>query len=217
MIDFKLPNSTIIQRNIPKSSFDLFTNSKEKELFTNYISKITWKNSLSFESINLPSKNIVEIQIIHIELKRLYEISSLLNIIDKVIPYHIIFIVSFEDLVQLHTSPKHASVLNDSLAVIDWSFTTTWFSSAENRYHLTLSKSLDYVYFNFCTQLCPNISTNAYSIEELILYNKQVMALKKDIDKYKSRIKKSLQFNKKIELKLKITELEKQLNTLLDR
>lgn len=217
MIDFKLPKSTIVQRNIPKNSFDLYTNSKEKDLFTKFVSKITWKNSLSFDSVNLPAKKIMEIQIIHIELKELREISPILNIIDKVIPYHIIFIISFENLVKLHTSPKHTSATSDSLAIIDWSFMTTWFNSSDNKYHLVLSKSIDYTYFNFCVQLSPSTSSTTSRIEDLVLHSKQVTTLKKEIDKYKSKIKKSLQFNKKIELKLKVVELEKQLNILLNK
>ena len=124
------------------------------------------------------------------------------------------FIISFENLVKLHTSPKHTSATSDSSAIIDWSFMTTWFNSSDDKYHLILNKSIDYTYFNFCTQLCPSTGASASGIEELILHSKQVTTLKKDIDKYKSKIKKSLQFNKKIELKLKLTELEKQLRSL---
>ena len=90
---FDLPHSTIIRRFVAKSLFDSVTNTKQKAMFTNDIAKIMWCNTLSSETTNLPHNEIEEIQIFSIELKEKKEIKSILEIIDKTIPYHIIFIV----------------------------------------------------------------------------------------------------------------------------
>lgn len=73
---FKLPSNTVVQRVVPKNSFDRFTNSKQKEQFSKDIAKITWSNSLSVETINLHGKDIQEIQIFTIELKEQKEIKT---------------------------------------------------------------------------------------------------------------------------------------------
>jgi hypothetical protein len=94
---FNLPANTIVQRVVPKNSFDSFTNTKQKEMFTKEIAKIVWSNSISAGTINLQGKDISEIQIFTIELKGQKEIKTVLDIIDKVIPYHIIFVVEYGD------------------------------------------------------------------------------------------------------------------------
>ena len=67
---FDLPASTIVNRNIPKNSFEDFANSKQKKVLTNTISKIRWINKLSTQTINLEGKEVKEIQIIEITLKQ---------------------------------------------------------------------------------------------------------------------------------------------------
>jgi hypothetical protein len=66
---FNLPFNTVVQHIIPKNSFDSFTDSKQKEMFTKGIAKIVWSNKLSAETRNLQGKEIQEIQIFTIELK----------------------------------------------------------------------------------------------------------------------------------------------------
>lgn len=50
---FDLPVSTMVQRVVPKNSFDASTNSKQKDLFTKEVARIIWSNKLSSETINL--------------------------------------------------------------------------------------------------------------------------------------------------------------------
>jgi len=65
----KLPINTQVNRVIPKNTFDSFTNTKQKKLFTDKILRIIWTHKLSKLTTNLPSKEIQEIQIFKVELK----------------------------------------------------------------------------------------------------------------------------------------------------
>ena len=107
MTYFELPKSTIVNRFIPKNAFDDFTNSSQKKKFTDTIDKITWLNKLSKDTINLDGNDVKEIQIFEIKLKTKEKIQPLLNVIDKAIPYHIVFIVTFGEETYLSTSKKH--------------------------------------------------------------------------------------------------------------
>ena len=49
-------------------------------------------------------------------------IEKLLEIIDKSIPYHIIFVLNFEDQVKISVAQKHLHPTNENNAVIDWTF-----------------------------------------------------------------------------------------------
>lgn len=213
---FNLPYNTIIQRFVAKSHFDSVTNTKQKAMFTNDIAKIMWCNTLSTETINLPHKEIEEIQIFSIELKERKEIKSILEIIDKTIPYHIIFIVTFGDELYLSASAKHSSPLNDNKSVIDWTYTSPWFKETENTYSLNLMKDIDAVFFDFCQQLSQKSNSSIKNIADLTAYNARFSSLTKEIELLKKKISTCPQFNKKVELNLSLKKLEDDLSVLID-
>jgi hypothetical protein len=211
---FNLPYNTIVQRFVAKSLFDSVTNTKQKAMFTNDIAKIMWCNTLSTETTNLPHREIEEIQIFNIELKEKKEIKSILEIIDKTIPYHIIFIVSFANEVYLSASAKHPSPLNEDKSVIDWTYTSPWFKKTENTYRIKLQKDIDTVFFDFCRQLSPQSNSSIKNIADLSAYNSRVNSLSKEIEQLKKKILVCSQFNKKVELNLKLKDLEQELKIL---
>jgi hypothetical protein len=211
---FNLPSNTVVQRVVPKNSFDSFTNSKQKEMFTKDIAKIVWSNSLSTGTINLQGKEIQEIQIFTIELKEQKEIKTLLDIIDKAIPYHIIFVVEFGDWIYFSTSSKHLSPLNDTKSVIDWTYTTPWFKKSDNKYTISLRKSIDNIFYEFCQQLSFRKNKNIKNIADLSAYNSKLYTLTKEIERLKKSITSCQQFNRKVEMNLLLKELESELSSL---
>ncbi|MBK9555163.1 MAG: DUF4391 domain-containing protein [Bacteroidetes bacterium] len=88
-----------------------------------------------------------------IELKEREEIKSLLEIMDKSIPYNIIFIIEESDSIYLSTSIKYPHPNKADISVIDWTFKTSWFLQNENKYTLNLKSNLDVVLFDFCLQI----------------------------------------------------------------
>lgn len=212
---FSLPHSTKVNRVIPKNAFDSYTTAKQKKLFTDLIARITWIHKISTETVNLESQDIKEIQIFDIELKAKEDIQPVLNIIDRAIPYHIIFIVEHEHLIYLSTSTKHPHPVNEDNAVIDWTFKTDWFVPEENKYTLQLKKSVDAVYHDFCIQLSGKASMASKPIQDLIAYKKQVSTLEKEIARLRSGISQKKHFKDKVELNLKLKALEEQLKDLM--
>lgn len=203
---FDLPISTNVNRFIPKNAFDAFTNAKQKKKFTDVIDKITWLNKLSKETINLTGKEITELQIFEIKLKEECYPKDLLDIIDKSIPYQIIFVLSYQNAILISTSKKHTHPLNQDNAVVDWSFATEWFISKENNYQLNLKISLDFVYTDFCSQLS-NYNQEQIDIDKIIDHDKYLKGLKKQIAELKKAIKAEKQFNKKVELNIQLRKL----------
>nr|WP_320037271.1 DUF4391 domain-containing protein [uncultured Bacteroides sp.] len=138
-----------------------------------------------------------------------------MKLIDKAIPYHIIFIVTFGDEVYLSAAAKHPYPLNDNKSVIDWTYTSSWFRETENTYSLNLKKDIDTVFFDFCRQLSQKSNSSVKNIAELTAYNSRFSSLTKEIEQLKRRISTSPQFNKKVELNLKLKKLEEELGRLL--
>lgn len=207
---FKLPPSTKIQKVIPKNAFDSFTNTKQKKTFSDKVQRITWANKIAFDTVNLTGVDVTEIQLFKIELKEKAIIKDLLSIIEKAIPYHIIFWIEFGDEFYISTSVKHLHPQNENVAVIDYTFTSDWKSIEDNAYQIELKNNLDWVFKNFCDQL-KSIDTDTKSINELVEKQKSNDTILKEIEKLKSEIARCKQFNKKVELNLKLKALQSTL------
>jgi uncharacterized protein (UPF0248 family) len=211
---YKLPQSTLVNRNVPKNAFDQYANSKQKKDFTNYVAKITWKHKISKETVNLSGDDVKEIQLFEIILKEKQPINSLLDLIDKSIPYHIIFIVNFEEEVLIRTSKKHSHPINPDNSVIDWVFVSDWIQKEKCTSSLKLKGSIDSTYQDFCSLISGNKKIFA-SITEMIEYQSKIKELTTFIDKLESQIKKSKQFNKQIEMNMELNNYKDQLHKLI--
>ena len=205
---FQLPNTTTVNKFIPKNSFDQFINSKQKNRISEIVKRIVWDHRLSVDTINLEGNEIEEIQIFSIELKSKNKINDILKIIDMAIPYHIIFCIQYDNECYISTSSKHSHVKNENQAVIDYTFDTDWFLKKENSFKITLKNSLDWVYKSFCEELS-DTEQEVKSIHDLVNTQKENDALQREIDKLQAEIKRCKQFNKKVDLNLKLKELQK--------
>lgn len=210
---FVLPHTSIVNRVVPKNSFDKYINTKQKKLFSEFIDKIKWTNKLSSNTINLEGKEVNEIQIFEITLKSKNVISDLLNIIDRNIPYHIIFVLKFENLTLISASQKHMHPTVTDTFVIDWRFSSDWILNDGRPFTLNLKTSLDEVFSDFCFQILGRDNHQNQSLQQIISIEQKKKQLKSEISTLESEIKKCNQFNKKVELnmalKLKILALEK--------
>ena len=214
---FNLPSRTKVGRVVPKNAFDEYTDTKQKRLFTDAIQRITWTNKLSTDTVNLESKEITEIQVFKIELKEKLEISKALEIINKSIPYHIVFWVEHDQEAYLSTSAKHPHPTNQDVAVLDWTFLSEWFNIGDCKYRFNLKGTLDAVFKDICVQLIGKSELDKKSLGSILKNQQEVDRLKKEISKLKSAISKSKQFNEKVDFNLKLkaakTELKKIDNT----
>lgn len=213
---FALPHSTRVNRVIPKNSFDDYTSHKQKKQFTELISRITWLNKISTETVNLEAREIKEIQVFRVELKVSEDISTLLEVIDRAIPYHIVFQVQHGGMVYLSTSVKHPHPVNEDKAVIDWTFTSPIFAIANGCYYqFRLKRSIDDVHADFCKQLTGSSEEDGErNLEIVIEQQRKIAVLTKEAEKLRSAIARSKQFNQKVELNLRLQEVETELNGL---
>src|SRR5665811_603852 len=123
---FQLPPATQVNRIIPKNAFDKYTDSKEKREFIGKVEKIRWLHKISPDTTNLSFKAVAELQIFELSLRLKDEIPDLVKIIDRSIPYPIIFILTFGEELRLSISKKHQHPTNEDNSVLDWSFTSPW-------------------------------------------------------------------------------------------
>ena len=210
---FNLPKSTIVNKIIPKVKFYEKTgaNSKLKQLFIDDIEQIIWKNKLSKDTINLQEGNIVkEIEVFEINLKHKNLSKDVLKTIDKFIPYHIFYILSFEDEIKITIAYKESNKNNENLMVVNSYYESEWMNKNDCSIQLDLINSLDYVYNELIKFLIPRDIPKGNDIVSIIENEKQIQTLEKEIDKLEKNLKKEKQFNKKVEIK-KVLRKKKEL------
>jgi hypothetical protein len=209
---FQLPLSTHVNRVIPKNAFDQFTDTKEKKDFVDKIDKIRWLYKIATDTTNLPPGEVVELQVFEISLRKRDEIPGLIKVIDRSIPYPIIFILTFGEELMFSLSKKHPHPTHEDKAVIDWTFTTTWVKRHESSYRLNLKESLDYVFADFCRQLAgKNSDRSRISVPLLIEREKKIQELQTSIRKLEAAIARAKQFNRKVELNIELQRRREEL------
>jgi hypothetical protein len=212
---FNLPSRTKVGRVVPKNAFDEYTNTKQKKLFTDCIQRISWTHKLSTDTVNLDAKDIQEIQVFKVELKQKSDILKILEIINKSIPYHIVFWVEHNQEAYISTASKHPHPTNEDVSVIDWTFTSDWFNRENYSYAFNLKGSLDAIFKDLCVQLTGKIDLGRLPLDAILKNQKEIDQLKKEIRKLKSAISRSKQFNEKVTLNIKLKAAEKKLKKLI--
>lgn len=211
---FDLPEATVVNRVIPKNSFEKYATASQRRLFAELVQKIIWQNKLSTETTNLQGVEIKEVQVFLIELKQKQKIDGLLSVIDRAIPYPIIFSIKYDSTFYYSASQKHSHPLNEDNAIIDWTFKTDWLDVKECSLSIILKKNLDSVFENFCSQISrPNKTTTG--LNELADFDRKQKSLQKEKERLMNAINSCKQFNKKVELNMELKAVEKRLNDLI--
>lgn len=212
------PNRTFFNKRIPKKQFyeHLSVSSTIKKLFTEQISVIYWQNKLSADLINLSEgTKVSEIEIFRIVLNQNNIDESILKIIDKGIPYHIIFILEYSNQIKLCTAYKEVSVSGVCNLVSKYYY-TEW--SPEKSTILTIKGlTLDTVYEGFVRQIAGSeIQSIKGNMKDDIIQSEAMQKLQKQIAKLEKQAWAEKQPKKKLELVQKIKALKEKLNNELE-
>lgn len=94
-----LPKSTEFNKRIPKQKFydNLTVSPTLKRSFVDQIRVIYWRNKIAASTVNIAAgEEVTELEVFEISLNQQSLDENVLKQIDKEIPYHILFILSFE-------------------------------------------------------------------------------------------------------------------------
>lgn len=209
MKDYRLPSTTSVKRVIPKNSFESSATPKQKRLFTENIQRITWTHKVAPSTTNLRAIEIQEIQFFSVELKKNAPVKELLDLIDRCIPYPIVFKVICRDEWYFHVSTKRPHGQDEDKAIVDFSFTSP--SSHEFSLSPELRVSIDEVFRDLCLQLSDFPQGEKLTLDQLVEQQRQINALRKEIDLLGTAIKRSKNFKEKVDLNQKLTAAHKKL------
>lgn len=214
-----LPAKTEFNRNIPKQKFYENTEISPalKRVFVEQVKSIYWKNKISASTTNLAAgKNVTELQVFEIKLKSLMLDDSLLRHIDMNIPYHILFILEYQEKYQAWIGYKEAAASGKAAFKVNSYYHTDWLE--EEQLPLKLEGlSVDDAYENFVRQIAGNklkADDATESLKESVEKDDKRQSLQKQIDALKAKIRKEKQLNKQMKMNDELKKLKKELELL---
>ncbi len=206
MIDFKLPVQAYIDKFIPKNKFfeKTVVNSKLKDEFVEQIQKITWKYKLAESTIGVPKTDVVEeIQIFELQLKQRIIPKNILKLIDKVIPYPILYIFSYKDDIAYGISYKDGK--DQSYYTSDWNEQLIFDFHGIN---------LEKIYQNIIVTFISNQNSSDIDFKTLVTKDSQIKSLQKEVETIRNKVKNEKQFNKKVETNKILLQKQQELKQL---
>jgi len=215
-----LPERTIYNKRISKNMFykQIKVDSKLESMFVNEVDRIVWKHKLSEETINLESTDEVqEIQVFEILLKQESLSKEILENIDKVIPYPILYILRYKEKAKLIIAYKERNKMDDNKMVINSYYETQWINEDEVDFQILSGLTLKDVYENIIKQLIPIKTIEVENIVDVIELNKNIEKLEKEIAAFEKKVIREKQFNIKVELNRKLRKKAKELSSLINR
>ena len=213
-----LPKSTEFNKRIPKQKFyeKLNVIPALKRSFIDQIKTVIWRNKIAESTLNIsPGKTVTEIEIFEIQLNSSELDTDVLKLIDKEIPYHIVFILSFDGKYQAWTAYKEEAASGNSAFKVDTYYHTEWLE--EEKLPLKADGlDIDRVYENFVRQIAGDAlkNVNDESLKESVEREKKREQLKKQIAVLETKIRKEKQFNKQVEMNGRLKRLKKELEVL---
>ncbi|MBR7680913.1 MULTISPECIES: DUF4391 domain-containing protein [Acinetobacter calcoaceticus/baumannii complex] len=217
---YKFPQQAKVDRLIPKNKFyeQGKANSKIEQLFVNQVENIRWAYKLASSTIHLQDQeDLKEIQIFRVK-SRVEDLDvSILSFIDKLILTPIIFEVVYQDKVKVVATYKRLNQADKTKTVIGQYYSSEWLED-HDRVELPIYLKLADLYEHFIAQILPiafskdqENDNESVSIELQLQKSQQLESLQKQLNQLQSKLRNERQFNRKVELNKKVSELESQL------
>ena len=217
---YKFPQQAKVDRLIPKNKFyeQGKANTKIEQLFVNQVENIRWAYKLASSTIHLQDQeDLKEIQIFRVK-SRVEDLDvSILSFIDKLILTPIVFEVVYQDKVKVVATYKRLNQADKTKAVIGQYYASEWLED-HDRIELPLYLKLADLYEHFIAQMLPialskdqENDNESVSIELQLQKSQQLESLQKQLNQLQSKLRNERQFNRKVELNKKVSELESQL------
>ena len=211
---FGFPLSSEFNKRIPKQKFyeNIDISPAMRRVFSEQIKLIYWRNKLAPTTLNLAAGDaVVEIEVFEVKLNVPQLDEAVLRQIDKEIPYHILFVLTFEGKAQTWIGYKEAASGGNAFKVNRY-YHTEWVP--ENELHFTLGGlNMDAVYESLVRQIAGDLlqASAGESLKESVGRDEERRRLEKQIAALENAMRKEKQLNRKMELNAELKRLKKEL------
>ena len=207
------PKSTEFNKKMPKQRFyeNLSISPAIKRLFIDQISAIYWSNKLSPATMNISSgTTVTEIEIFRIVLTQEDISEAVLKLIDKGIPYHIIYVLEYEDKQRFVATFKE--VTDSGVCTLSSKyFYSEWTEKNNADLHIT-GLTLDALYEGFIRQIAgSNLTFASENLKDDIAQSEQRKKLEAEIARLEKQVRSEKQPKKKFDIFQEIKRLQQRL------
>lgn len=214
------PVSTVYGKRVPKKTFadKLKLNSPIRKSIQDDIQTIRWTYTLKEATLNLPAgKDVQEIEVLEMKLKHNSINEKVLQQFDRQIPYHLLFVLQYDEKVQAWMSYKEAASANQAFRVEKY-YHTKWMRPEKLNFQIE-GTNFDEVYESLARQIAgeelQSIATGE-SLKKSIERNEEIIALEKETESLQQKLKKEKQFNRKMEINQKIKQCKNKIEDMLN-
>jgi hypothetical protein len=211
----ELPESTVFGKRIPKQKFydNLTVTPQLRRVFVEQINLITWRNKIAASTLNIAEgETVKEIEVIAIRLNQKELDKRVLPLIDKEIPYHILFLLEYDDTVQAWVGYKEQA--KNSAFKPGTYYHTEWLAP-ENLNLRIDGLNMDKVYENLIRQAAgERIDYTGGDIKEAIDRDDRRRKLAKEIAALEKKVLREKQFNLQVTLNEKLKQLRTKYSAL---
>jgi len=211
MLNF--PKTTEFGRRIPKQKFyeHLDVTPELRRMFVDQVKLITWQNKLSAQTMNLaPGQIVTEIEVFRLRLQGQEIDSGVLRLMDKQIPYHILFLLERDGGEgKLWISYKEASQAGSNAFQLRQTYHTSWMPLDDLTLELH-ALDMDGLYESIVRQIAGDTiaAPAAESLKKAVEQTREKEKLQRQIEQLKAKMKKEKQLGKQMELRREIRRLE---------
>ena len=149
-----LPKSTEFNKRIPKQKFyeKVPLPPAVKKAFTEQVKKVTWRSKLAANTMSIEKgEQVTEIEVFHVLLNGPDLPVEVLRLIDRAIPYHILFLLECDGRCKAVIGYKEVTGPDRARVQTDRYYATDWMKEEDLPLHLD-GLTLDAVYENFVRQ-----------------------------------------------------------------
>jgi|SRR5665648_403718 len=212
MLEF--PKSTSFNKRIPKQKFceKLSVSSNLEKQFSKEVDTIYWKNKLSPETINVSvGAKVSEIEVFEITLKEQSISKNIVEVIDREIPYHLVFVLRHKDLGQIWISFKEDSKSREGKFKVYSYYKTGWSRFDEMSLKIE-GLNLDKIYENFMLQVADGKLQieNGSNIKDTVSKAKEQEKLETYIRNLETKIRNEKQYNRQVKLMGELRKVKNQ-------
>ena len=212
------PKTTEFNRRIPKQKFysNLSVSPQIRKIFVEQISAVNWANKLAPATLNVKNgEKVTEIEVFHLVLNQKNLDERVLQLIDKEVPYHILFELEYEGQIQVWIGYKEESQTRAETFKVNRYYQTDWMTKDEIHFEIA-GLNMDALYDGLIKQAAGDslrIEANE-SVGVAIQRTEEKEKLEKKISALEKKLYREKQFNRQVQLNAELKALRNKLEEL---
>ena len=212
---FGFPASTEFGKRIPKQKFyeNIDITPALKRVFVEQIRLIYWRNKLAATTLNLAAgETVTEIEVFEVRLNAPQLEEAVLRQMDKEIPYHILFILTYAGKAQAWIGYKEATASGNNAFKVSRYYHTDWIPEDELQFRVD-GLNMDAVYEGLVRQVAGDAlqAGAGESLQASVARDERRQQLEKQIAALESKMRKEKQLNRRMEINAELKKLRKEL------